>query len=369
MRGRSRRTFAPRRPARVSAISFYGHSFGRATVTQTRMLYQRRVAEQLGAAHRDFHVSGSDMLDVGAAAGGFVTQMQLDEPLGRAYGAQSYPPRPGTAVWMTGINGVQAYATDADWAQLKAAFVHNYRAVTSWQQLSGYWHHDEASTGQAFAGSGWATSNFIVGLEGGPGSNFRNTASSGATWTITTSTTMAGKAASLFFLTNRTGGAIPASSISITLDGQAHSTLDTRNVNPASTLISGIAVARVALPDDGAQHTIVATSGTGGMALVGWGVESPRLFIVANVARRSDGGYTPNGSDAKVTELNTAIAGVVAEFGAPVYVANIDGVLGAAAENFADGLHPNDKGHELMAREVLRIIDNASLTAQQRGLL
>lgn len=357
---------------RLSSWYSWGHSFGQLGASSNRFLYHRRITDQLGVSSaRNQHVSGSKLLSIGARSGGVVNMMQMWEPPLRSYGAQSYPPAAGAGDLLSGINDIQTWATVGDWAQLKEAMRHQYRAACSWSQAAAWWQHDESSTGQAFGGSGsWSTASYVTALEVGPGSSRRRNSSSGATYTVTTGTAEAGLVVALIFLTNYTGGSVYASDISITLDGAAYSTIDTRDVNPSSVATGGVAVARVQLPDDGAAHTIVATAGTGGMEVCGRLVEVPRPFVLCNVARRGgDDGYTPNGSSAIVTEANTMIAAVVAEFTSGLVVlADIDTGVGSSAANFADDLHPNDRGHELIARTILAALDGLTMTAQQRGM-
>lgn len=357
---------------RLSSWYSWGHSFGQLGASSNRFLYHRRLTDQLGVASaRNQHVSGSKLLSIGARSGGVVNMMQMWEPPLRSYNAQSYPPAAGAGDLLTGINDIQTWATVSDWAQLKEAMRHQYRAACSWSQAAAWWQHDESSTGQAFGGSGsWSTASYVTALEVGPGSSRRRNSSAGATYTVTTGTAEAGLVVALIFLTNYTGGSLYASSISITLDGAAYSTIDTRDINPSSVATGGVAVARVQLPDDGAAHTIVATAGTGGMEVCGRLVEVPRPFVLCNVARRGgDDGYTPNGSSAIVTEANSMIAAVAAEFTSGLVVlADFDTGVGSSAANFSDDLHPNDRGHELIARTILAALDGLTMTAQQRGM-
>lgn len=360
---------------RVHRWSCFGHSFHRLGADNYKHLWQNIAAGQLGAALRDYGVSGSDLTDVGETAGGLASTFFYAEPPALAYSAQTYPARPGVSSLISAINAIQAYGTDGDWAQLLIALVHAHRSWCSWQCASAWWQHDISSSGQAFAGSGsWTTGTYLAGLAVGPGTSYRKNSSSGATITVTTSTAMAGKTVALCFLTNRTGGGVEASQMSFTVDGvttyptgfTAASPFTTAAINPSSVGASGVAVARFALADDAASHTIVATAGTGGAAYCGWWVETPRPVLVANCARRSDAGYTPNGSDVKVAAFNAALTTMVAEFGTPVLVVDIDSALDATASYFADGLHPNNEGHAVIAAEFIATLDAAILTADER---
>jgi len=357
---------------RLSRWSSWGHSFGQLGASSNSYLFHRRFTDQLGiAAARNQHVSGSKLLSIGARSGGVANAMQMDEPPVQAYGAQVYEARPGGASLWSLINDIQSWATAGDWAQLKAALRHALRAWCSWESAAAWWQHDETSTGQAFTGPGWASAAYVTALELGPGSSRRRTPNAGETYTITTGAAEAGLTVAPIFLVNYTGGSVYASSISITLDGQPYSTIDTRDVNPASVGTGGVAVARVQVPNDGASHTIVATSGTGGMEVCGRLIEVPRPLLVFNVAPRAgDTGYTPNGSSAIVQECNTMIAEVVAEFTSGlVVVVDAYTAVGSAASNFVDTLHLNNEGHRKAFQAMLAAFDALTFTATQRGMI
>ena len=127
------------------------------------------------------------------------------------------------------------------------------------------------------------------------------------------------------------------------------STFDTRDVLPSAAPGNGWMVARFALPDDGAAHTVVATAGAGGMSYWGYGIECPRPGIVANVARPLDAAYTNGATDTLVNTVNTNIETVVAEFGAPVVVVDIDTIMGKSAASYDDNIHPNPEKQADMA--------------------
>jgi hypothetical protein len=294
--------------------------------------------------------------------------MQLDEPPVKAYGSTNLTPRLGTGFWITGINDIQAYADQ--WAALKVAMSNTLRAVVAWEQLGTWFQHDESSTGQTFAGSGaWSTANYLTGLEYGPGDGYRKNATSGATYQVVVPAAWAGLTVDLFFIAVGSGNSTPASVVSFTLDGAAAGSLDLTAGNPSNVtlfgnVVDGITVKRFAIPDDGAQHTIVATAGTGGMSVPGWGPEKPRPWFPSNVARRGgDDGYTPNGSSAIIAEWKAEVDSVIAEFADLVQVFDIYTAIGTAAAMFADDLHADDLGHAAMCEEAERVMAASAIAA------
>lgn len=359
---------------RTSRLYAYGHSLGRLGKTEDPYLFQHRLAAQLHAKLWDRHVSSSKMLSIGAVAGGLATSLQIDRPPARAYGAQQYLPRIGVPSLLSWINDVQTWATADDWPELLVALVECGRSWLAWQWASTFFAHDDPGTGQAFGGANWTTPTYTVGLEPGPGDGYASNVNAGRTITITTSANAAGRYHDLWFLTNTVGGGVASGPVTITLDDDdydpAEGPLNTNGINPASVGLPGCAVRRVEIPDDDDTHTIVVTSGTGGVAYAGYSIEAPRLALFWNVPRRgSDDGYTPNGSGAIVAELNEAFADLVAEFGAPAVLVDIDTAIDAADTLYADDLHWNDGGAERATRAARDATVTVALSATERGMV
>jgi len=358
----------------ASEIVSHGNSRGRLGATSSLWRWPHRFGNQIHCPVRNEHVSASILLKTGIVQGGWVACVQNSAPVSRSYGAQVYPSMPGVVTMQDDINDIEEYATAGDLTQLRTAAKINKRALISFFQLSCFFLHNASSTGQTYpTGSFTTTTDTSRNI----GASFTSSGTNGAQVRVATSANAAGKVHSLFFLTNRTGGSLTASEITFTLDGtttypvgySSSSPFTTANINPSSVGNQGLAVARFAIPDDAATHTILATAGSGGLAYNGYGIESVgRPVLWANTARRSNA-YVGNATDAKIANFNDDLDDIVEEFtdeDRPVMVVDVDGTLAANTKYFSDGLHFNDEGHALCAEEFRTALDGCAVTATQR---
>ena len=138
-------------------------------------------------------------------------------------------------------------------------------------------------------------------------------------------------------------------------------TTSTSNIMPSSAVshcpvtkrFTGLTAANAGQTITG---TVTQIDASGAVMLDYWGLESkdPSPVIVCNTARLTAAGYTSNyaswsgteaSRDQDVADLNSVLAGVVAEFDGMVQVADIDSVINKQASFLAsDGLHPNEYG-------------------------
>lgn len=341
---------------RISKLTALGHSYGKLGVDDYVQLYHERLAGQLHADLEVLHVSGSRLIDGGVGYGGFIHMMRSTGWHEAGYsGEDYYTPRPGAWVIVDGINDLNTYlGTYAEGTQLAKAFPSALRSVISWLSLATFWPHYNFSTGQTFPAGSWGTTggpNSATGYVAAgrtPALSYKYSGSNGAQVQVVTPAAAAGQTAALFFITDRVGGLFNGSVITFTVDGVATEPIgyetvdfDTGEIWPADSIDGGVAVARFALADDGATHTIVATASSGGMTYMGYGIEAMRPGLVANIARPLDAAYTSPVDDDDVTTYNTYIATVVEEFGAPIGLFDMDAILGKTAAAFDDNIHPN----------------------------
>ena len=358
----------------VTQVIAHGNSRGKLGATSADWRWPHRYADQLRVPLRDEMISGAKMLKTGIVQGGWVTCVQNSPPVARSYGAQVYPAMPGVVTLQDYINDIEDYAADDTITlALREALKLNTRALSAWFLLSCFFLHDASSTGQTYPTGSWATT---TDTSRNIGASFTSSGTSGAQVRVATSANAAGYFHDLFFLTDRTGGSLPATdSIAFTLDGttiypEGYSSsvaFDTDSINPSGVGNQGLAVARIEIPNDAASHVILATCSTGGCAYNGYGIEAiGRPIQWLTTARRSDA-YTGYATTAKLASVNTDLDTVVDEFaGLGVVVMDVDAELAATAAYFADGLHCNDEGHARTSALARSSLDGIGLTSAQR---
>ena len=358
----------------VSQVVAHGNSRGRLGATSADWRWPHRYADQLRVPLRDEMVSASKFLKTGIVQGGWVCCVQNSPPVTRSYGAQVYPAMPGAVTLQDYINDIEDYAADDTITlALREAIKINTRALSAWFLLSCFFLHDAAGTGQTYPTGSYSTT---TDTSRNIGASYTSSGTTGAQVRIATSANAAGYYHDLFFLTDRTGGSLPATdSVSFTLDGttvypvgySSSVAFDTDSINPSGVGNQGLAVARIAIPADAASHVILATASTGGFAYNGYGIESVgRPIQWMTTAQRSDA-YTGYATTAKLASVNSDLATVVAEFsGLGVVVADIDAELAAGAAYFSDGLHFNDEGHARCAALARSSLDGIGLSTAQR---
>ena len=346
-------------PAQVGSLYTYGHSYGRggAGPTGEDYTYQRLLAQWMHASIRDRHMSGTILLGSGVI--GCRTPMLVDPPETVSTDRNEFGSRRGTAIIVTGVNDLTFFNVD-NRAQWITAMVAAWKAQIAHLRLASFWcstlatSNTVATGSQTFTGS-WTSTNYSAGFELGPGPGRRFTYSSAATWIITPPSSAAGKIATLFFLTNRTGGSIPSSTVTITTTSGTK-TIDTNNVNPSTTssILAGVAAVQVTIP---AGTTTITVTSSGGMSVCGWGVDAERPVLVAPIVRLAG-----HSSDqlAVIVDCNAALSSMIASDWVSTLVrfVDIDTALNGASPsinsanfNSADA-HPNNRGHEIIARSM-----------------
>lgn len=338
---------------RISTLDCFGHSYGKLGVDHEWELYHERLAGMLHADLTVHHISGSCLIDSGVYAGGWVHMAHSVGHPHNNFDEDDYQPQRGAWCLVDGINDINTYA--ASTTEFPACYSDVLRATISWLSLGAAWSH-YTTAGQSNPAGSFANVNNAFSPGQSPEISYRYSGSNGAQWSITTDPAAAGHTIALYFLCNKNGGSFAASTITFTVDGVATEPIgyegvdfDTDAVLPSAAPGNGWMVARFALDDDDAAHTVVATAGAGGMSYWGYGVEAPRPGIVANIARPLDAAYTNGANDTLVETVNTAIETVVAEFGAPVVVVDIDTIMGKAAASYDDNIHPNPEKQAEMA--------------------
>ena len=360
----------------VTGVIAHGNSRGRLGSTSADWRWPNRYADQMKVPLRNEMVSSSTLLESGIVQGGWVNILQNSPPETRAYGAVAYPAMPKAVTIQDLINDIEDFDADADVTQFLLAVKHCQRAMISWLLLSTFYLHNTSSTGQTYPTGSFSTT---TDTSRNAGASYTSSGTTGAQVRVATSANAAGLNHTLLFLTNRTGGSLPAATITFTLDGVAAypigytsaDTFTTSAINPSSVGNQGITAARFEIPDDGASHVILATAAAGGLAYNGYGVESiGRLILMLNTCRRSTA-YTGYGTDAKVTAVNTQLETLIEDEFANLGVTYVDveSVIAASTSLIGDGLHFNDDGHAECAAAVRTATDSIVLTAAQRKYL
>jgi hypothetical protein len=314
---------------------------------------------------RKYSVAGARLTVEGASQGGWATLWR--ETSGGKFPSKAapYTGEGGALAMVFGINdlGTLGGAT----TQIRNAYKEVLRACISRWRAS-FIAENDAATGnlQPTYGGTWTaeTGKHDQASSG----TWRYHATTGGTVTITLPADYAGEPVAMCFIGRfgNLGG-------TVTFSGTAGvtGTLVTNDLMPSGTLTNAPMVKRVTnLTSANAGQTIIATV-TANSGLVYYDCawlesKSPPPVVVANVARLTATGYSTKypgwtaqtGSlDGDVNALNSDIASVIAEFDGMVQLADIDSKLNATAANFADGLHPNDRGAALCADALLAAVN------------
>ncbi len=316
----------------------------------------------------NYGVSGSQLCKGnGLGQGGYAATLQAISPTGtRDLSFVAYSPNLGMTAFITGLNdaGDAVTGNGANIAALVPAWKHAMRTVISRTQVSSLYESPDA-TYITLGGTGWATFG-STNQNSGPG--YSQSSSTGVTVTIAVPSGWLGGTLVLGFVTNRVGGATPASTVTLTVDstptapvGFGSATFSTDQVNLVATGTQGGLVAR--LPLTAGAHTVVATGSAGGLAFDYLAVEAntPRPVLFANIAKTPASTSTTRTS---IDALNAATQTVLAEFGTWAVYVDIDSLLGLNNAYFADQTHPNDIGHALIAQAMATAINGLSLTTR-----
>jgi hypothetical protein len=321
---------------------------------------------------RQYAVAGSRLTVEGAAAGGWATFFRETSGGKMPNKAAPYTPEGGGLCMVFGINdlGTLGGAT----AQNITAYQHALRTVISRWRASTIIEND-AATGNLVPTYGGTWTAETGKYDQASSGTWRFHATTGGTITWTIPADYAGEPLAFCFI-----GRPGANGGTITWSGTAGvtGTTDTNNIMASGTLSNCPVIKRITnLTSANAGQTIIATV-TANVGLVyydsAW-IESlsPPPVIIANACRLTAAGYTAKypswtaqtGSlDNDVVTLNNAMASVIAEFDSMVQMADIDAVMApngtAVAGNYADGLHPNDRGAQKCADALLDAVNRLS---------
>ncbi len=208
--------------------------------------------------------------------------------------------------------------------------------------------HATWSFAQGGGGSNWSEAINVDYF----GQGFKQANANGNTWTITLPADFPGGEIGVVGVTYNGSGALHT----LTVDGGAAGTWDTRGsttavVRPKLKRITGLTAG---------AHTIVGTISN--INTLEWLIAyyvphtdpPPIAYALINRTYLYPAGTPPNvQSDTAVANINAAISPVAAEFtDGRVVAVDTDAVLQKLAVNFgADGIHPSDVGHDLIAIE------------------
>lgn len=287
---------------------------------------------------------GAKLTYEGAAQGGWNRMMQF---ITRPQRGAPYAADGGAYILCWGINDIGNSAGTQ--TEIRNAFKQALRAVLSRCRSSVVFENDFLiGTRVAYTGGfGLATAT----NEFSSGSTVHLTSATSATVTMTLPSDYNGETVAIQFIAN--AGAFGGT---ITWSGTAGvtGTTSTSNVIASATAQHLPVVKRITnLTAANAGQTIVGTvsalDASGSVLFDSWWLEAtnPPLILLCNVARLTTAGYalyTNVIGDTEVTNLNSDISTIQAEFDQLVKIADIDSALNKVVGNYFDGLHPNEVG-------------------------
>ena len=341
------------RPAK--SLEVYCHSYGVSGASASQYLWQNLVSRRIGATLTDRSISGSKFINGNPGTNcGYATMMQnILASAARTLSYKVFTPNLGVVMLLEALNSLSDSVTNTgvDTALAVSAWGHAVRSMTSRAQLSAL---IESTAGAPITLGGAGSWSTFASTNQNSGTGYSQNSSSGATVTVVTPSDWKGGILVLGFVGNRVGGTVPASDIAFTVDAvAAHpigypNTFTTKDVAPSTGTGAQYVVARFQLTPG--AHTIVATSGTGGIAFDCIWVESdtPRPCVWGGQPRTPGSSSTTN---AAVVLGNALTASILAgEFGPGVAkFVDLDPLLGQNPDYFADTVHPNDAGHAIIA--------------------
>lgn len=309
---------------------------------------------------RNFAVTGSRLMQQGAAVGGYARMFQAVNKV--AFG-WPYVPLNGGAVLCWGINDIGLSGPGATYL---AAFQDALRSVIGRWRAAVIYEDSNAifSWGAGFVSTGGSS-------EWTSGTSYRTaTALTNANFTITLPADYTGTPVSIVY-----NGIVNGGVITYTGTAGVTGTFNTNNIIPVGELSHAPRTHRITtLTASNAGQTIIGTVSS----LTGGGnvdvdcfmieAESPNPVIVMDIPRLPATGYTTYGAinanseatnDGHVNTWNAGIATVVGEFDSMVQIAYGDMLLNKNSAFFwLDGVHTNEKGSALLA--------DAMMDAQRR---
>lgn len=332
----------------------YGHSYLSASPSDGAYIWFRLWATAVGGSYIVSNgLFGSRLIDDWASSkGGFakvLQTLQITGDIGKNP-AQYMSPQVGPFVSVWGYNDAHdtTTANGANIAAINTAYLYAFRTVISFAQAA--WKCDAGDTTYTTLTGSWSNQ---FSQNNNVGWFYKKTSTGGDKITITTPAGFRGGVVALRMITNKSGGSVPASTVTCKVDG-ANSTPIGFPSNAVSTqLTSTIAYGQVPLRFNlsSGSHTIEITAQTGGMAYDGFHIEStvPRPIMWANIAR------TPACTSTQLSSLaalNDTIETASSEFqSGSLVIVDINAALNNNSAYFgADNIHPNDAGHIVIAR-------------------
>jgi hypothetical protein len=299
---------------------------------------------------RNWAVNGARATIEGASTGGFRRFFTGSKKPQRG---GPYVADGGAAIFCYGVNDLGMVGNTT---QVKTAFGHAMRTMISrWRMGVIYENGFQVGTRTSYGAGFGAVA--ATGYTSGDSAHWC-TATTNANFTLTLPSDYNGEVVSVCLV-----GAGGVSGGVVTWGGTTgvSGTTSTSDIMPSSAVSHCPVTKRfTGLTAANAGQTITGTVNTldaGGAVMFDyWGLEAkdPPPIIVCNAARLTAAGYTSNyaswsgteaSRDQDVVDLNTVMAGVIAEFDGMVQLADIDSIINKQASFLAsDGLHPNEYG-------------------------
>jgi lysophospholipase L1-like esterase len=350
---------SPRLPDFWNAFghSYFAYAFG--------TFYQSGRADSLFRSAMDIEytnwrnraVNGSRLIAEGRANGGWTRVMQ---ELVRPQRNAPYAPDGGAYVLCFGINDIGSIPGSTQ-AQIQSMYQQVLRSVISRCRSAVVYDNGYSVGTRTTYGAGFTALTAQTDWSSSAGTLRRATTTTSATITLTIPSDYAGEDIAVQFIAEpgTAGG-------SFTRSGTAGitGTFSTLGVVPTSAATHIPVVDRITtLTSANAGQTIIYTlsSVTTQVLFDSWWLEANTAppVLVLNTARLAAGGTGYSGysnviGDTDVTNLNTAIAPVIAEFDQMVRLCDMDSTLNRDPLLFAsDGLHPNELGGARIADALL----------------
>jgi len=307
-----------------------------------------RSAVDVELAHfRNWSVTSSRIMDLQLWRGGWA---RFFDAMRRQalHTTAPYAPDFGGALLCWGINDLGNFY--ANGTQKRTAISHVLRAVVSRCRAARVF--DDADAAFAY-GAGYTSQS--VGVDNAYGGTVRRSTATTGTNTITFTIPADYGGQPLVFCFHGTVGAT-GGTVTFTGTAGVTGTFSTSNINATGGNVVPIIRRITTLTAANAGQTVIMSTSqidAGGQVNFdsAWlEADTPPPVVVCNIARIPDPGYTSSGytqtvNDTHVTDMNTDLAAVVAEFDGMVQVADLDGYIGKVTAAFAsDNLHFNERG-------------------------
>lgn len=331
--------------------SYFAYAFG--------TFYQSGRADSLFRSAMDIEytnwrnraVNGSRLIAEGRANGGWTRVMQ---ELIRPQRTAPYAPDGGAYVLCFGINDIGSIPGSTQ-AQIRSMYQQVLRAVISRCRSAVVFDNGYTAVTRTTYGAGFTAQPGNTDYSSSAGTLRRATSTTNATITLTIPSDYAGEDIAVQFIAEP---GTPGGSFTRSGTAGLGGTFSTLGIIPTSAATHIPVVDRITtLTSANAGQTIIYTlnSVTTEVLFDGWWLEAntPPPVLVLNTARLASGGTGYSGysnviGDTDVTNLNTAIAPVIAEFDGGqgmVQLCDMDATLNRDPTLFgSDGLHPNELG-------------------------